>query len=223
MDKCRILFAEEDKSCSFYIKQFLENKNFIVNTCQDGEQAIKLSRTENFDLAIIDLFLPKFNGLTVLRRIKDKKEDCPVIVITQGYSEINEIETYKNGANIIHAKPINYNVLEAQVNSLIKNKEESCVIEVGDIYLNSKLRLCLKDKREVYLTFNEFNLTHLLFSHRGKVFSREEIISRLLKEDATYGAVDTLISRIRSKLGSNKGKDVIETVVKSGFRVSLDY
>lgn len=223
MDRTRILIAEDDKSSNFFVKRFLENKNFQVESCLDGEEAIRLSRKQEFDLAIIDLFLPKFNGITVLRRLRDKVIDCPVIMMTDTHSEANEIETYKSGANLIHTKPINFNVLEAQVNLLIKPKQKETFIEVGDIYLNPKLRLCIKANKEIYLTYNEFNLAYLLFSNKDKIFSREEILHRVLDDSVTLGAVDTLISRLRSKLGKYKEKGVIDTVIKSGFRVSLDY
>lgn len=223
MEKSKILIAEDDKSSNFFVKRFLENKNFEVLSCIDGEEAIKLSRKQDFDLAIIDLFLPKFNGITVLRRLRDKAGNCPVIMMTDTHSEANEIETYKSGANLIHTKPINYNVLEAQVNSLIKVKQKENFIEIGDIYLNPRIRLCIKGNKEIYLTYNEFNLAYLLFSQKERIFSREEILSRILDDSVGLGAVDTLISRLRAKLGTYNNKGVIETVVKSGFRVSLEY
>lgn len=223
MEKTKILIAEDDRSLNFLVKSFLENKNFEIQSCIDGEQAIKLSKSQEFDLAIIDLFLPKFNGITVLRRIRDKSQNCPVIMITDSFSEINEIETYKSGANILHKKPINYNILEAQVNSLIKPKEKQIHLEIGDLYINPKLRLCIKDKKEIYLTYNEFNLLYLFASNPGRIFSRDEILSKVLDSSASHGAVDTLVSRLRSKVGTYNNNSVIETVVKSGFRLSIKY
>ncbi len=223
MDRSSILVAEDDKSSNYFVRRFLENKNYDVHSCMDGEEAIRLTRKQDFDLAIIDLFLPKFNGITVLRRIRDKVVDCPVIIMTDTHSEENEIETYKSGANLIHNKPINYKILEAQINNLIKQKSKENFLEIGDIYLNPKHRMCIKNNKEIYLTYNEFNLAYLLFSNKDKIFSREEVLSKVLDDSVTLGAVDTLVSRLRSKLGNYKDKGVIETVIKSGFRVSLEY
>jgi len=223
MERSRILVAEDDKSSNYFVRRFLENKNFDVHSCLDGEEAIRLSRKQDFDWAIIDLFLPKFNGITVLRRIRDKVVDCPVIIMTDTHSEENEVETYRSGANLIHNKPINYNILEAQIDNLIKTKNKESFVEIGDVYLNPKLRMCIKNHKDIYLTFNEFNLAYLLFSNKDKIFSREEILNKVLNDSVTLGAVDTLISRLRAKLGNYKNKGVIETVVKSGFRVSSEY
>lgn len=223
MEKIKALIAEEDRSLSFFVKSFLENKNFQIITCSDGEEAIKVSKLKDFDLAIIDLFLPKFNGITVVRRLRDRSAFCPVIMITDGHSEVNEIETYKCGANLLHKKPINYNILEAQVNSLIKTAPKEVCLEFKDLYLNSNARLCIKNNKEIYLTYNEFNLLFLLASNKGRIFSRDEILSRILDRNASYGAVDTLISRTRCKIGDFNNKSIIETVVKSGFRFSSEY
>lgn len=223
MEKSRLLVAEDDRSSNFFVKSYFEKKNFNVESCLDGEEAIKLTRKQDFDLAIVDLFLPKFNGITVLRRIKDRVIDCPVIIMTETHCIENDVETFKSGANLIHTKPINFNLLEAQVNSLLKNKVKENFIEIGDIYLNSNLRLCIKNQKEIYLTYNEFKLAYLLFSNKDKIFTRDEILFKVLSESASYGAVDTLVSRLRAKMGEYNKQSVIETVVKSGFRVNQNY
>lgn len=223
MDRSRLLLVEEDSSLKFFVKNFFESRNFIIDICSDGEQAIKISKSNNFDIAIIDTVLPKFNGITVLRRFKERQALCPVIMLSDSSNESTTIESYKSGANLLHSKPINYKVLEVQVNSLVKTNTHSQIIEVADIFISPKARLCIKNNKEIYLTLNEFNLLCLMFFNRDKIFSREEILSKILTENAGLGAVDTLVSRLRCKLGMYKDRSCIETVVKSGFRISSEY
>lgn len=218
MEKAKILLAEDDRSTHFFIQRFLENKNYSIKSCFDGESAIKTLKQELFDLVLVDLTLPKFNGITVLRKFKDKY-DSPVILLADACTEYDEIESYKSGVSILHKKPINYQILEAQITSLIRQKENSSVLKIGDLYLDPSCRLFLKGKKEIILTFSEFNLLYLFCKHPGRIFSRQEILHKVLDDDDTPGAVDTLISRVRNKLKTYGDENIIETVFKSGFRL----
>src|SRR5690606_15080737 len=103
--------------------------------------------------------------------------------------------------------------------SLIRQKENSSVLKIGDLYLDPSCRLFLKGKKEIFLTFSEFNLLYLFCKHPGRIFSRQEILHKVLDDDDTPGAVDTLISRVRNKLKTYGDENIIETVFKSGFRL----
>ncbi len=220
-----VLLVEDDQNLIFFLEKFLTNKGFSVTCIKNGEEAVRSIKKEKFDLYLIDIGLPVFNGFTVVRRLREYVPEKPVIIITDKISEYNEVESFAVGASLFHKKPINYRLLESQIRSLLRDSAIDESINIGDLYVNVAKKIVKKELKPISLTFNEFNLLVLLLKDPGRIFSREQIQNRVLKDevDITGGAVDTLISRLRKKMGDYKGRSSIETIYKSGFRLNSEY
>lgn len=219
----KIAVVEDDASLAFFLQKFLENKDFKVSIFRDGENAFNSTEKENFNLFIIDIGLPILNGFSLVRKLKETNQQCPIIIVTEQSNTSNEVQTYEIGANIFHKKPINYELLLTQVKNLLKEHLKSQIIETGDLYIEVEKHLVVKNNELVHLTHNEFKLLLLLAKHQCKIFSRDDILEKVLGDQVSIGAVDTLVNRLRNKLGDYKGRSVIETIYKSGFRLSLNY
>jgi len=221
----RILLVEDDANLCFFLQKFLENKGYYIKAFQEGDAALNKAQKDKFDLYLIDIGLPKVNGFTIVNKIREVNNTAPIIIITDKDTIINEIESFNIGANLFHRKPLNYELLLIQIKNLLRDFSFRQVIEIGDLYIDIPRKLVKKEGKDIHLTFNEFNLLLLLVKDQCKVFTRDQILTRVLNgyKDIDNGAVDTLISRLRKKLGTYKGHNVIETIYKSGFRLSLQY
>lgn len=220
-----VLLVEDDSSLIFFLEKFLINKGFSVTCIKNGEEAVKLIKKEKFDLYLVDIGLPVFNGFTVVRRLREYVPEKPVIIVTDKISEYNEVESFAVGASLFHKKPVNYKLLESQIGSLLRNAEADEVINIGDLVVDVTKKIITKESKHINLTFNEFNLLIIFIKDPGRIFSREQVQNRVLRDevDVTGGAVDTLVSRLRKKLGDYKGRSSIETIYKSGFRLNSEY
>jgi DNA-binding response OmpR family regulator len=222
--KPQIALIEDDFNLVFFLQKFLHNNDYKVITFQNTSVLFKRLNKMSFDLFIIDIGLPDINGLSILKKIREFNARVPVIIITEKGNAENEVISFLNGANLYHKKPINYDLLLIQIRNLLKVYEKEQVIELGDLYIDLGNRVVKKDSKLLKLTFSEFQLLTMMVKEQYKIFSREEILTKVLSDKTTdTGAVDTLISRLRKKLGKYKGDSSIETIYKSGFRLSLNY
>lgn len=220
----KILLIDDDLILSLNLKRFLEQKNFAVNIKHDGSSGLALAKTNRFDLIIIDITLPFVNGFSVLQKIRSLGIETPTIMTSDKYTLDFEIECYKLGTNLFHKKPIELRLLEVQVKSLIQNNYKE-IFQVGDLRIDLDRKMVFKNKQVINLTKLEFNLFMLFLKSNGKLYSRDEILNRIFygTHDSSYGAVDTLVSRLRKKLGDLEGEYFIETVFKSGYRINHFY
>ncbi len=219
-----VALVEDDLNLIFFMQKFLHNSDFYVTTFKSAETLMNKLNKHSFDLFLLDIGLPNINGLSVLKQIRKFNEKVPVIIITNKGNRDNEIEGFSIGANLFHKKPINFDLLLIQMKNLIKAYAKDQIIELGDLYIDTRRRVIKKDSKFIKLTYSEFNLLILFVKDQCKIFTREDILTKILADKTTdSGAVDTLISRLRKKLGTYKGDSVIETIYKSGFRLSLNY
>jgi len=219
----KILIVDKDLNLAYILRKFLELKNFKVETRSDGYRGLNAAEENQYDLFIIDIRLPKADGISLLQKIREKGIATPAIMMTDDYSLEDEIECYRSGTNLFHKKPIEFRLLEVQVKSLIKNNYRE-IFEVGDLKIDLDGKRIYKNDELVILSKLEFDLLILFLKSNGRLYTREEIMRRVFfnNKDISIGAVDTLISRLRKKLGDLEGDYFIETVFKSGYRVN-DY
>lgn len=186
---------------------------------------LELAKTNKYDLILSDIALPYVDGLTILRKIRNLEIRTPVIMMTSLTGLKNELDSFEFGGDIFHKKPLNYELLLLQINMLLNRHFISKNIKIGDLSIDTSKAVIYKSGVKLDLSFKEFNLLTMLCSAPGDVFTRQEIISVLSNRitDIEEGSVDTLVSRLRKKVGKYKGKESIETVVKRGYRLSLEY
>ncbi len=221
----KILLIENNRELSLLIQKYFQKHNKYVDICHDGEIGLKKSLSNKYDLLIIDTKIPPIDGISILRQIREIGNEKPCVITTNHVDIQEEINCYKFGANFFHRKPICFELLNIQINMLLKQKLLNQNIFMKDITIDIKKRLLYRKGNIVKLTKTEYELLIMLTKSNGSIISRENIIANVLNynKDIEYSSVDTMISRIRKKLSEYGTQQVIETVTRQGYRISLDY
>jgi DNA-binding response OmpR family regulator len=197
--KKSVLVVEDNKSLALILKKEVELFGYSAEVALDGDIGFKKAKTNEYSLIISDISLPGMSGIEIIRGLRAEKIKTPIITITNFNIEDNEIVAYIFGANIFHKKPINFDLLKAQITMLLKESYNHQIITIGDITMDDSKRSTVKDGAVVVLTKNEYKLFHLLLASPGEVFSRTEIMYYLNKfsSNTAEGSIDTLVSRLR--------------------------
>jgi DNA-binding response OmpR family regulator len=214
----RILIAEDDPLIGSFLEKGLRASGFSTFLASDGEQAQRLSLTDEFDLLILDMGLPEREGFYVLQELRSRGKMLPVLVLT-GRRERDAVMCLEAGADDYMTKPFHFEELLARVRTQLRNKgtEEPFVLHAGDVRLDLKSRRATVGERTVDLTAREFSLIETFLRHPGQVLSREQLLSHVwgYSFDPTTNLVNVYVNSLRKKLGP----DVIETVRGVGYRL----
>ncbi len=214
----RILVVEDEALLSRQLVAALEQAGYAVDGAQDGENAEFLGRTEQYDAVVLDLGLPKIDGLTVLGRWREAGVTVPVLVLTARGSWHETVQGMDGGADDYVAKPFQMEELLARLRALIRraggqaNPEFRC----GGVTLDPRLAKVTLDGVQVKLTSHEFRVLSYLMHQRGRVISQSELSEHIYAQDLDRDSntVEVFIARLRRKLGSS----IIETVRGLGYR-----
>ena len=206
----KILVVDDEKPISDIISFNLENEGYAIEKAYDGEQALEVFEKSQPDLVILDLMLPKMDGLEVCREIR-KQSAVPVIMLTAKDSEIDKVLGLELGADDYVTKPFSNRELIARVKAnlrrnLVKEPEPQEVnkneIVVGDLVIHQDAYIISKHGEEIELTHREFELLHYLARHSGQVMTREHLLETVWDYDyfGDVRTVDVTIRRLREKI-----------------------
>jgi len=211
----KILVVDDEKPISDIVKFNLEKEGYEVSVAYDGEEALeKVEEGETPDLIILDLMLPKKDGLEVCREVR-KTYNMPIIMVTAKDQEIDKVLGLELGADDYVTKPFSNRELTARVKANLRrqssvvvdeNKEpENTDIEVGDITVHPKAYIISKNDETVELTHREFELLHYLAKHTGQVMTREHLLETVWGYDyfGDVRTVDVTVRRLREKIEDN--------------------
>lgn len=205
-----ILVVDDEKPISDIITFNLKNEGYEVITAYDGEEALEKFNDESPDLVLLDLMLPKIDGLEVCREIR-KTSSVPIIMLTAKDSEIDKVLGLELGADDYVTKPFSNRELIARVKANLRRnavreeeslEEESSDIEVGDLIVHQDAYIVSKRGKEIELTHREFELLHYLSRHIGQVMTREHLLETVWGYDyfGDVRTVDVTIRRLREKI-----------------------
>ncbi len=203
----KILVVDDEKLLVKGIKFNLENDGYEVYAAYDGEEAVELARTGNFDLIILDIMMPKLNGLDACMQIREFS-NVPVIMLTAKGEDMDKLIGFENGTDDYLTKPFNILELKARIRALLRRstsaeaKDNVSRIVCGDITLDSDERNAYKNGKPVELTAREFDLMELLMRNPGHVYSRENLLNLIwgYEYQGEIRSVDVHIRRLREKL-----------------------
>ena len=205
----RILVVDDEKLLVKGIKFNLESEGYQVASAYDGEEALRMASEERFDLIIMDLMLPKMDGLHACRAIREFS-DVPVIMLTAKSEDMDKIVGFEYGADDYVTKPFNILELKARIRALLRRtgsgrNEQEDVVTAGPITIDVQRRSVMQNGRAVTMTGKEFDVLELLLRNPGKVFSREQLLKSIWGEEnqSDMRTVDVHIHRIREKLEKN--------------------
>ena len=203
----KILVVDDEKVLVKGIKFNLESEGYQVEVGYDGEQAVELARNGGFDLIILDLMMPKIDGLQACMRIREFS-NVPVIMLTARSEDTDKIIGFECGADDYITKPFNILELKARIRAMLRRagaahqKDKTSRLQVGHIALDIDERSASKDGQAVDLTAKEFDLMELLMRNPGRVYSRENLLNIVWGYEyaGEYRTVDVHIRRLREKL-----------------------
>ena len=203
----KILVVDDEKVLVKGIKFNLENEGYQVEAGYDGEEAVELARSGNFDLIILDLMMPKIDGLQACMRIREFS-NVPIIMLTARGEDTDKLIGFEYGADDYITKPFNILEVKARVRALLRRagmaraKGEDDRLTAGHISLDPKTRGAYKDGESVDLTAKEFDLMELLLRNPGRVYSRENLLNVVWGYEylGDYRTVDVHVRRLREKL-----------------------
>jgi len=215
----RILIVEDETSLAKQLASSVEEGGCAVDRAADGEQADFLALTEQYDAIILDLGLPKIDGLTLLRSWRDAGLTTPVLVLTARGSWHEKVRGIDGGADDYVAKPFRIEEVLARLRGLIRRASGQVTPELraGSVTLDSRLSRVTLDGTPVKLTSHEFRVLSYLMHHRGRVVSQGELTEHIYAQDwdRDSNTVEVFIARLRRKLGAS----FIETVRGLGYRI----
>jgi len=215
----RVLVVEDEELLSQQIEAALLDACYAVDCASDGERADFLGQTERYDAIVLDLGLPKIDGLTLLRRWRDAGMFVPVLVLTARGSWHEKVQGIDGGADDYVSKPFRMEELLARLRALIRRASGQVTTELrcGDLILDARTAKVTVAGMLVKLTAHEFRVLSYLMHHRGRVVSQAELTEHIYAQnfDRDSNTVEVFIARLRRKLGAS----FIETVRGLGYRI----
>lgn len=220
----RILMAEDDEALAKFVRQGLESEHYSVDVVVDGEQARTRAVEHEYDVVILDLNLPKVDGVNVLRHMRLKKPSLPVLVLTQRTKVEDRVQCLDTGADDYLAKPFSFSELSARLRALVRRSHlpSEAVLAVGDLKLDRVEHRVERGGRRIDLTTKEFALLEYLMRNAGRRVTRSMIIEHVwnLTFDTTTNVVDVYINYLRRKVDDGYPVKLIHTVRGIGYEVS---
>ena len=216
----KVLVIEDDPLISEVIKAGLEQSYFKVDTAFDGLSGYEMAIDHPYSVIVLDLMLPKMDGIAVCQRLREQKIDTPIIMLTARDAVTDRVKGLESGADDYLPKPFDFRELLARVRAVQRrtNVNKTQVIKVADLVLDTTARRVTRNGREIVLTPREFSLLEALAAHEGQVLSREVIQERVWLDDSSYSnTVDAHIKSLRKKVDSEFPTKLIQTVFGVGY------
>ncbi len=222
----KLLVIEDEAKIASLLRKGLEEQGFKVDISGDGEDGLERATKNPYDAIVIDIMLPKRDGLSVLRSLRTRKVTAPVMIIT-ARGDVNErVEGLNLGADDYMAKPFSMDEVVARVRALIRRVtgETITLYKVGDLMMNLVTREVTRGTRRVNLTAREFRLLEHLMRLPGQVVTRTQLIERVWEYhfDPGTNLVDVYIQRLRRKIDDGEEVKLIQTVRGVGYCVRAE-
>ncbi|TAM81673.1 MAG: response regulator transcription factor [Acidobacteria bacterium] len=219
----RILVAEDDRPVANFLKKGLEAEHYAVDVVSDGQEALYMAEEYDYDLLLLDLVLPKMDGLQVLGQIRSRKKNLPVLVLTGRARVEDRVRGLDLGADDYMVKPFAFRELAARVRALLRRGDVPAVFrfQVEDLEMNLVERTVCRGERKIELTPKEFALLEYLMRNQGRAVSRPMIIEHVwnFSFDTMTNVVDVYINYLRKKVDGEETLKLIHTVRGVGYRI----
>lgn len=222
----RILLVEDHKPLSRALKRGLEEEGFAVDVAEDGEEADYKARGASYDVIVLDLMLPKVDGLTLLRSWRKNEIKTHVLILTAKDTTEDKVKGLDLGADDYLTKPFQLEELLARLRALVRRSHQvkDPVLRVRDLEIDTAARVVRRGSKTIHLTPREYALLQFLAFHRGKVVTRTMIWEHLYDEydENTSNVVDVYIRYLRTKIDHDFEKKLILTRWGEGYMLRGD-
>ena len=218
----RILIVEDDKKIASFTAKGFKQAGFGVDVANDGEEGLRLGSSGTYDAAIVDVMLPKLDGLGLIHSLRRKNIPLPVIILSAKRSVNDRIAGLQRGGDDYLTKPFSFSELLARVQALIRRnsrKAEPTALTAGELTLNLLTREAVREGCHIDLQAREFALLEYLMRNAGRVLSKTMILENIWDYDfdPQTNVVDVLVCRLRNKIDRDYDKKMIHTLRGLGY------
>jgi two-component system OmpR family response regulator len=218
----RILLVEDDLKIASFIIKGLKQAGYVVDHAADGQEGLHLALTEPYDAAIVDLMLPKLDGLSLIEEVRRNKVNVPLIILSAKRAVDDRVKGLQTGSDDYLTKPFSFSELLARLQALIRRASgaaHAARLEWGDLSLDLLTRKVQRGGVEINLQPREFALLEYLMRHAGRVISKTMILEHVweLDFDPQTNVVDVLVCRLRNKVDKDFETKLIHTIRGVGY------
>ena len=217
----RILVVEDEKHLNRIISEAVEDEGYSVDSCYNGLEALEYLECADYDVIILDIMMPKMNGLELVRRLRDRGDSTPVLFLTARDAVADRVEGLESGGDYYLTKPFDFQELMAVVRVMTRKYtgNRSNVYTIADLSLDSNTRTVTRAGKNIELTAKEFSLLEYMMRNKDVVLSREMIENNLWNYDYEGGTnvVDVYVGYLRKKMDTGFSRKLIHTVWGTGW------
>ena len=218
-----VLIVEDDLEMAKLLSRGLKEEQFEVSLARDGKSALEMSSSARFDVVLLDVMLPKMNGLEVARQLRGRQQETPVLMLTARDSLHDIVRGLDAGADDYLTKPFSFLELLARIRALARRNDfrRKNVLEVQDLVLDAGALRTFRKGQEIHLSQTEFRLLELLVRNAGRVVSRNDILEKVWGSgrEVTENTLDAFVRLLRKKVDQDAGTKLIRT--HRGFGYSI--
>ncbi len=219
----KVLLVEDDRRIAATVKRGLDAEGFSVDVAFDGLEGLWKATEYHYDVLVLDLMLPGYNGFEISRKLRDQGNWTPILVLTAKDGEIDETQALDSGADDYLTKPFSFPVLIARLRALLRRTTGGAPapIQLGDLRLDPARHRCWRGETEIGLTAREFSVLEFLLRRTGLVVSKLEILNGVWEYDfeGDPNIVEVYVRRLRLKIDEPYARADIETVRGAGYRL----
>jgi len=219
----RILVVEDERRITAFIKRGLEEERYAVDVAYDGEEALDWAAVVDYDLIVLDVLLPKKDGIEVCRELRAQGNKVPILMLTARDAIEDRVQGLDSGADDYLVKPFAFQELLARIRALLRRSGEikTTRLQVGDLLLDTLTHRATRGGQVIELTAREYALLELLMRHPGQVLSRTQIAEHVWNYDffTTSNVVDVYIRYLRRKIDKGFEAKLLQTVRGVGYKI----
>jgi two-component system copper resistance phosphate regulon response regulator CusR len=219
----RILIAEDDRKVARFLERGLREEHYAVDVCGDGEEALELAEVNPYDLVILDVMLPKKNGFSVCRELRQQGIMTPILMLTARSQLEDKVRGLQQGADDYLTKPFAFEELLARCQALLRRSQDYKTqnLKVGDLVLDPVSRKVSRGERQISLTGKEYALLEYLMRNKGRIITQTMLIEHVwdMNYDGLSNIVNVYINHLREKIDRGFGQKYIHTIRGVGYKI----
>jgi DNA-binding response OmpR family regulator len=215
----RVLVVEDNRPITKFVELELKHRNFAVRCAYDGQEALEQLERFRPELVVLDIMLPKLDGVGVLNRIRQRGARVPVIMLTARDTTLDKVHSLNHGADDYLTKPFEIEELVARIRALLRRVEGDEILRVGDLEVHTATREVWRGDREIQLTHREYELLEFMARNPRRVLSRDFLLSRVWEQEfgIPTNVVDVYVGYLRKKIDAEGEPKLIRTVRGAGY------
>ncbi|MBK0370328.1 response regulator transcription factor [Flavobacterium agrisoli] len=225
----KLLIVEDEPNLLAILRKGFAENNYDVSVSLDGETALQMILTNTFDVVVLDVMLPKINGIEICRKLRAMKNFVPILLLTALGTSENIVNGLENGADDYLVKPFKFSELNARVMALARrakiDQQSPDIIKIDDLEINAKTKTVYKNGNPIALTYKEFTLLHYLAKNSGTIVSRNQILDNVwdITFDMNTNVVDVYINYLRKKIDKPYNTKKIQTIKGFGYMIQSEH